>query len=168
MSCVTATRGSLRCRGMARCSARSNCGSSPCSPPSRDCAWLRSRLKAANLTGLARGCPGNGRSGRRNRHLGQTKEHLSARINACRQGQPTDMRSLAQCGPHYERLAHRNSDRSRPAPCPPLSTQQRAITSISLKSCSAAFPVRGSSNPSQHAANASNPTSRGVKLHTWR
>ena len=54
------------------------------------------------------------------------------------------------------------------APWPPLSTQQREITSISLKSCSAAFPVRGSSNPSQHAANSSNPTSRGVTLHTNR
>jgi hypothetical protein len=39
------------------------------------------------------------------------------------------------------------------APCPPLSTLHRAITNISLKSCRAAFPVRGSSNSSQHAAN---------------
>jgi len=30
---------------MASCSARSNCGSSPCSPPNGGCAWLRSRLK---------------------------------------------------------------------------------------------------------------------------
>ncbi len=64
---------------MASCSARSNCGSSPCSPPSGGCARLRSRRCAANLTGLARDCPGNGRSGRRNRRLDRTKEHPPAR-----------------------------------------------------------------------------------------
>ena len=54
------------------------------------------------------------------------------------------------------------------APCPPLSTLHSAITSNSMKSCSAAFPVRGSSNSSQHAANSSNPTSRSVALYTHR
>jgi hypothetical protein len=39
------------------------------------------------------------------------------------------------------------------APCPPLSTVHRAIISSSWKSCRAAFPVRGSSKDSQHAAN---------------
>src|SRR5665213_181629 len=43
--------------------------------PKRDCAWLRSRRCAANLTGLARDCLKNARSGRGNRCLDRTKEH---------------------------------------------------------------------------------------------
>jgi hypothetical protein len=48
-----AMRASLLCRSLASCSARSNCGSSPCSPAS----GLRVAAvppRAANLTGLAR------------------------------------------------------------------------------------------------------------------
>ena len=77
---MTATEWPLLCRSVASCSARSNCGSSPCSPPSGGCAWLRSRRCAANLTGLARDCRGDGRSGRRNRRLDRTKEHPPAGI----------------------------------------------------------------------------------------
>jgi len=70
-------KSSLLCRSVAACSARSNCGSSPCSPPSGGCAWLRSSRYAANLTGPARDCLQSGRSGRRNSRLDRTKEHLS-------------------------------------------------------------------------------------------
>ena len=45
--------------------------------------------EAANLTGLARDCPGNGRSGRRNRRLDRTKEHLSESIKRLQTGVST-------------------------------------------------------------------------------
>ena len=44
-------------------------------PKRGGCAWLRSRRCAANLTGLARDCRGDGRSGRRNRRFDRTKKH---------------------------------------------------------------------------------------------
>ncbi len=71
-----ATARPLLCRSVASCSAVSNCGSSPSSPPRRGCAWLRSRRCAANLTGLARDRRGYGRSERRNRRLDRTKEQI--------------------------------------------------------------------------------------------
>jgi len=57
--------------------------------PKRDCAWLRSRRCAANLTGLARDRPENARSGRRNRRLDRTKEHLSESIKRLQTGVST-------------------------------------------------------------------------------
>jgi hypothetical protein len=42
--------------------------------------------QAAHLTGLARDCPENGRSGRRNRCFDRTKEHGLSRTWTCRVG----------------------------------------------------------------------------------
>jgi len=69
---------------MASCSAVSNCGSSPCSPPSGGRRVAPVPPQAANLTRLARDRRGNARSGRRNRRLDRTKEHGLARIACCR------------------------------------------------------------------------------------
>jgi hypothetical protein len=110
---------------MASCSAPSNCGSSPCSPPSGGCAWLRSRRCASNLTGHARDRLENARSGRRNRRLDRTKEHRSASITRLHAASSNGYHHLPNTGRHHQRLAHRNSDSppGRRAPylltCPP-------------------------------------------------
>src|SRR5487761_2432916 len=92
--------------------------------PSGGCAWLRSRRYASNLTGLARDCPGHGRSGRRKRRLDRTKEHSPGRITRLPTPSTRGYKHLPSAGkmmnaPHTEMLTGPAAQRIDHADLPP-------------------------------------------------
>ena len=102
---------------MASCSCLSNCGSSPCSPPSGGCAWLRSRRYATNLTRPARDCRRIGRSGRRNRRFVEPRNMDQHPKSTCRVDHEPDTVACPMVG-ETENASHTENP-TLPSP-PPL------------------------------------------------